>query len=44
METGRQFVPVSGATIRFLPNPRFDTRQSLVLVNVRQLHGWWSLG
>ena len=44
METGRQFVPVSAATISFLPNPRFDAHEVLVLVNVRQLHGWWSTG
>ena len=44
METGRQFVPVSAATIRFLPNSRFDAREALLLVNVRQLQGWWSTG
>jgi hypothetical protein len=44
METGRQFVPISAASIRFLPNPSFDAQVPLVHVNIRQLQGWWSSG
>ncbi len=42
IESGRQFVPVSMAIIRFLPNSRFDPQLGLVLVNIRQVHFWWT--
>jgi hypothetical protein len=37
---GRQFLPVSDATLRYLPNDRFDTQESVVLINVRYLEFW----
>jgi hypothetical protein len=37
---GRQFLPVSQATLRYLPNDRFDTQEAVVLVNVRYLDFW----
>ena len=33
----RQFVPVSAASIRYLPNGRFDTEEPVVLVHTRHL-------
>jgi hypothetical protein len=36
----RQFVPVSQAQIRYLPNGRFDEPASAVLVNTREIRFW----
>jgi hypothetical protein len=37
----RAFVPVTGAQVRYLPNPRGDTEASVVLVHTRAIEAWW---
>jgi hypothetical protein len=42
MESGRRFLPLTGATVPFLPNSAAGVAVPLVPVNVRHVHGWWS--
>jgi hypothetical protein len=37
---GRQFLPVSQAALHYLPNNRFDTQETVALVNVHYLDFW----
>ena len=38
----RRFVAISDATIRCLPNPRFDAAAATVLINTDHVHYWWT--
>jgi hypothetical protein len=37
----RRFLAISQATIKCLPNPRFDTQATTVLINTEHVHCWW---
>ncbi|HLH24920.1 MAG TPA: hypothetical protein VK066_20555 [Chloroflexota bacterium] len=41
-ESGRAFLPIANATIRFLPNGRFDAQVAVALVGIRQVQIWWT--